>query len=137
MAFLRENYLKLAEQQQQESDIQSEYEAMRQRELEYWDFDIKSGEKSERKAIRIINVSKYELKEQSLLIVHENNKEIVFVGDMGALKELHEWISLIHNIYKTKLVPKTALKQSLPWYNYFIFLHVLFNAYTFEHLSRW
>ncbi len=80
---------------------------MRQREIEYWDFDVKSGEKTERKVVRMINVTKFGIKEDgALTIVHENKKELVLLGDAGALKELLEWITLINNIYRTKLVPK-------------------------------
>lgn len=40
--YLKENRVKI-EKQEVELDLQSEYEAMRQREIEYWDFDAKSG----------------------------------------------------------------------------------------------
>lgn len=30
----------------------------------------------------------------------------MFLGEASALKELIEWIALIQNIYKTKLIPK-------------------------------
>ena len=44
---------------------------MRQREIEYWDFDAKSGEKTERKIIRLINVTVCEMREgKGLFIKH-------------------------------------------------------------------
>lgn len=91
---------------QNEVDVQSEYDAMRQREMEYWDFDTKSGEKTDRKVVRMWNVSKAGMRDGGLSIVHENKKELILLGEASALKELLEWITLIQNIYRTKLVPK-------------------------------
>ena len=93
---------------QNELDVQTEYDAMREREIEYWDFDTKSGEKTDRKIVRLVNVAKFGMREDGgLSIVHENKKELVLLGDANALKELLEWITLIVNIYKTKLVSKS------------------------------
>ena len=49
VVFLRENSEEL--EQHQPRDAASEYLAMRAREIEYWDFEVNSGEKSERKVI--------------------------------------------------------------------------------------
>lgn len=46
-----------------------------QRELEYWDFNSGSGEKTERKIIKLPNIKKYEIQEDKYLtIIHEGNK---------------------------------------------------------------
>lgn len=45
---------------------------MKMRELEYWDFDTKSGEKSERKVIKLISIKGFILKEEkTLTILHD------------------------------------------------------------------
>ena len=55
---------------------------MRERELEYWDFNSSTGEKSECKVIKLISIKTCQrnAEKQQLLITHE--KEITFTGNL-------------------------------------------------------
>ena len=73
IVYLREN--NEHREEKEHGDTASEYLAMRSREIEYWDFDISSGDKSERKVIPLASVKQCQFKDSKLLsIVHQNDK---------------------------------------------------------------
>ena len=44
-----------------------------------------------------------------LRVVHQNDKEIIFTGNIGGLQEIQEWMQIIMDIYKRNLNEMTNL----------------------------